>query len=281
MTTITAQISALFQHFTPVQQQVARFIHENAGQIAFLNASQLAESIGVSNAAVSRFVRRLGYPDFASFREALAAEVIADFSTAKRLEDSARQAKERGVLDSILPQDVANIQDLRANLNRQAFEQAVFSLCRARRIYILGLRSTYALAYYLAFYLRFFLDNVGLIELGKGNYTDEVVGANSEDVLVSISFKRYTRQTVELQQSIRGMGPTVIGISDSDLSPIAASADISLTAQPLLPSYFESFTAPMSLINAILAAVAVQMQSEALPVLNRLETILDALNIYY
>lgn len=283
MNTIRAEISDLFQNLTPGQKKIARFIHEHSDQVAFLSATQLAGKIGVSIATISRFIRMLGYPDYATFREALTDKAMADFSTSRRLADSARQmqVQHNGVLGTILSQDIENIQHLRDNTSSKPFEQAVFSLCRARRIYILGLRSTYALAYYLGFYLRFFLNNVVIIELGRWNFPEQITEANKQDVLVAISFKRYTRQTVELQRQIKSLGLTVIGISDSDLSPIASSSDISLVVPALLPTYFESFTAPMSLINALLAAVALQMQTEALPVLNRLESALDLFNIYY
>jgi DNA-binding MurR/RpiR family transcriptional regulator len=281
MPSITAQVSNLFQKLSPGQQKVALFIHDNAGHICFLSASQLAEKIGVSNATVSRFVRMLGYPDYGAFRQALASETMAGRSTATRLAESAEEAdRNGGIPENVFSQDIKNIVSLRETIHSQPFEQAVFCLSRARRIYILGLRSTFSLAYYLAFYLRFFLTNVVLIELGRGNYTEEFIEANEEDALVAVSFHRYTRQTVELQKSIKDLGPMVIGISDSQLSPIAAASDISLTTPVFLPTYFESLTAPMSLINALLAAVALQMHTEAMPALNRLELTLDVLNIY-
>jgi DNA-binding MurR/RpiR family transcriptional regulator len=204
---ILEQISANYQTFAPRQRKVAEYLFHNLDQAILLNSTQIAAKAEVSQATVTRFITALGFSGFSKFKRSVAQKLLEDSSTSTRLVESAKTLKGRtSVFTDILRGDVENIGALSSQIPEEIFEEAVNRLCSARTIYILGLRSSFALAFYLAFDLRFFLSSVKLIDLGVGDIPERLRNAGPPDVLVVISFKRYTRETVKITEKVKKKG---------------------------------------------------------------------------
>lgn len=281
MENILDKISDTFQELTPSQRKVAQYVYHNINEAFLLNSFQIAKTANVSEATVTRFLTNLGFSGFSEFKREIARQVLESFSTTQRLAESAEDLKARGnVFSEILQGDIENIQTLTATISDQLFEQAVNELCSARSIYVLGLRSSYALAFYLTFDLRFFLDRVILIKPGIGDMPEQVLGVTKDDVLVVISFRRYTRESFDIAEKIKKRAGSVIALTNSELSPVAKLADVTLVASTNIPTYIESYTAPMSLINALITAIALRKKDQAMSALNKLETTLEEFQTY-
>lgn len=281
MENILDKISDSFQELTPSQRKVAQYVYHNINEAFLLNSFQIAKTANVSEATVTRFLTNLGFSGFSEFKREIARQVLESFSTTQRLAESAEDLKARGnVFSEILQGDIENIQTLTATISDQLFEQAVNELCSARSIYVLGLRSSYALAFYLTFDLRFFLDKVILIKPGIGDMPEQVLGVTKDDVLVVISFRRYTRESFDIAEKIKKRAGSVIALTNSELSPVAKLADVTLVASTNIPTYIESYTAPMSLINALITAIALRKKDQAMSALNKLETSLEEFQTY-
>lgn len=281
MENILDKISDTFQELTPSQRKVAQYVYHNINEAFLLNSFQIAKTANVSEATVTRFLTNLGFSGFSEFKREIARQVLESFSTTQRLAESAEDLKARGnVFSEILQGDIENIQTLTATISDQLFEQAVNELCSARSIYVLGLRSSYALAFYLTFDLRFFLDKVILIKPGIGDMPEQVLGVTKDDVLVVISFRRYTRESFDIAEKIKKRAGSVIALTNSELSPVAKLADVTLVASTNIPTYIESYTAPMSLINALITAIALRKKDQAMSALNKLETTLEEFQTY-
>ena len=281
MENILVKISDTFQELTPSQRKVAQYVYHNINEAFLLNSFQIAKTANVSEATVTRFLTNLGFSGFSEFKREIARQVLESFSTTQRLAESAEDLKARGnVLSEILQGDIENIKTLKATISDQLFEQAVNELCSARSIYVLGLRSSYALAFYLTFDLRFFLDKVILIKPGIGDMPEQVLGVTKDDVLVVISFRRYTRESFDIAEKIKKRAGFVIALTNSELSPVAKLADVTLVASTNIPTYIESYTAPMSLINALITAIALRKKDQAISALNKLETTLEEFQTY-
>jgi DNA-binding MurR/RpiR family transcriptional regulator len=281
MKNILDQISNNYQKLTPSQQKIANYLYNNISDAFLLNSFQIAKKANVSEATVTRFVSSLGFSGFSEFKREIAKQALKDFSTTKRLAESVDSLERRSnVFAGILKGDMENIRALMTKISNKLFEEAVNILCSARSIYILGLRSSYALAFYIAFDLRFFLDHVILIKPGIGDIPEQVIGAGERDALVVISFRRYTRDSFTIAQRIKNKGLSLIAITNSELSPIAELADVSLITSTKIPTYIESYTAPMSLINALITAIALKKKEEALPALDKLEITFDEFQTY-
>ncbi|MBW1715652.1 MAG: MurR/RpiR family transcriptional regulator [Deltaproteobacteria bacterium] len=281
MENILDKISDTFQELTPTQRKVAQYVYHNINEAFLLNSFQIAKTANVSEATVTRFLTNLGFSGFSEFKREIARQVLESFSTTQRLAKSAEDLKARcNVFSEILQGDIENIQTLTATISDQLFEQAVNELCSARSIYVLGLRSSYALAFYLTFDLRFFLNKVILIKPGIGDMPEQVLGVTKDDVLVVISFRRYTRESFDIAEKIKKRAGSVIALTNSELSPVAKLADVTLVASTNIPTYIESYTAPMSLINALITAIALRKKDQAISALNKLETTLEEFQTY-
>ena len=266
------QISAKYKTLPPSQRKVAEYFFHHLNQAILLNATQIATQAKVSEATVIRFVNGLGFSGLSDFKRVVGQKILADYSTSTRLIESAKTLEGRSSLFSdILMGDIDKIRALGSQITEKTFNQAVEKLCSARELYILGLRSSHALAFYLAFDLRFFLDSVRLVELGVGDLPEQFRDIGPSDVLVVISFKRHTQETVKITEKIKKKGPFIIAITNSELSPTAQLSDMALIAETKIPAYFESYTAPMSLLNALITAIALREKDKAIPMLNRLE----------
>jgi DNA-binding MurR/RpiR family transcriptional regulator len=281
MKTILDKISENYQRLTPSQSKVAQFIFNNINEAFLLNSFQIAKITGVSESTVTRFVSNLGFSGFPQFKREMAQQILEGFSTTTRLAESAENLEDTGsVFSRILKGDIENIRSLTTKISEEVFEGAVNTLCAARSIYILGLRSSYALAFYLAFALRFFLDLVVLIKPGIGDVPEQVLGATEHDALVVISFKRFTRDSFNIAERIKRKKTRVVAITNSELSPMARLADVTLVASTQIPTYIESYTAPMSLINALITAIALRKKDKAMSALEKLEVTLEEFETY-
>ena len=281
MKPILDKIYTEYKTFTPSQQKVAVYLTQHLDDALILKANQLAKEAGVSEATFTRFITRLGFSGFSEFKREIGNYIIQGNSTTERLAESAETF---GISDSVFSEilrgDIENIHKITNGISNEIFEKAVGKLSSAKSIYLLGLRSSYALAFYLAFNLRFFLKSVTLIKPGIGDIPEQVLSAGKGDVLIALSFKRFTRDVVNIVEKIKRKKAYIITITNSHLSPIAQLADMSLVVETEIPTYIESFTAPMSLLNAFITAVALKKKKQALPALTKLETEFDEFETY-
>jgi DNA-binding MurR/RpiR family transcriptional regulator len=143
------------------------------------------------------------------------------------------------------------------------------------------LRSAYSLAIFLGIALEFLQKNVWVIQPGIGDMWDRFLGFKKRDLVIGISFPRYTKQTVEVLRFAKQKGMKTLAITDSAISPLAQYADYVLTAQYKMDSFVESFTAPLSLINAIVTALGVFSKKSTMKSLKELEAVWENQRVYY
>lgn len=282
MENLINKISAEYKNLTPSQQKVAQYLLDNLKEAILLNSTNIAKKANVSESTVTRFVNNLGFPGFLEFRRKISEIVFQDLLTTKKLVESVETLEGRGPIFKVISDwDIKNIRGLANQISYETFENTVEKLSSARSIYVLGLRSSYALAFYLAFNLRFFLDSVKLIKLGIGDLPEQLHEVGPDDVLMVISFKRYTREVVKITEKIKKKGTHILAITNSHLSPIAQLADKAFIVETKIPTYIESYTAPMCLLNALIAAIAIRKKDKALSALNKLENEFKEFQTFY
>ena len=192
----------------------------------YLTASRLGSVVGVSESTVVRFANELGYEGYPSLQRALEELVKKRLTTLQRIEVSKERVKKDHVLTSVLQSDMENIKETLESVNEEEFRHAVELLMNARRIYILGVRSCAALASFLGFYLNFICDDVRLIHTNSVSETfEQMLNVDEKDVVVGISFPRYSKRTVKVMEFVKSRGSACIAITDSQLSPLVTYAD--------------------------------------------------------
>jgi DNA-binding MurR/RpiR family transcriptional regulator len=264
------------------QRKLLEFILANEEESVFLRIGDLARRAEVSQATVTRLSRGLGFKGFPELQKELQRLFRNKLTTTSRLQKTAKKVgSERDVLTKVLETDIENIAGTLRETSLSEFRRFVKCLASADRIVIVGLRSIHSLAVFMAVALEFLQREVWLVQPGIGDMWDRMVGLKKGDVVLGISFPRYTNETVEVLHWAKTWGLTTLAITDSPISPLAQHADHVLTARYHMDSFIESFTAPLSLINAIVTALGIQDRTRTLALLRKLEEVWKRQKIYY
>jgi len=266
---------------TPAQRRIMHYIIEHYEEAIFLTASQLAQNVGVSEATVVRLAQALGFDGYPGMQRKFRQGLQDRLSTVTRLEHTVDHVRQTGdVVVKVLQEDIHNLSQTLRNLSLDIFERAVADLQSAERIFVVGLRGAHAPALTLATYLRFLGKQAQLLVPGHGEMWDILQGLGRSDLVVGISFPRYTQITLEVLQHSRKKRARVGAITDSPLSPLASYAHWVLTAHCQLDSFIESFTAATSLINALLTAMSIQDPGKTLRILRQREALWEEKGVY-
>lgn len=265
------------------QRRIAEFIIEHYDKAVYLTATKLGEIVGVSESTIVRFATEMGYEGYPGFQKALEELVKNNLTASQRIQVSSNRISKgsKDILDTILQNDISRIQDTLNYIDRDSFEDAVESILNAERIYIVGGRSSMALSVFLSFYLNFMMDNV--IDVNSTTATEifeSIYRINEKDVLIGISFPRYSQRTIKAMEYARSKNAAAIAITDSTLSPLLRFSSSSLIAKSDMASFIDSLAAPLSVINALLVAISVRKKDELTNTLDNLEKIWNEYQVY-
>lgn len=267
--------------FSKGQKQIARFILEHYDKAAFMTASRLGVTVGVSESTVVRFATELGYDGYPHLQRALQEMIRNKLTSVQRMEVAGDRMGGRDVLQTVLHADTDMIRVTLDEIDRDAFQGAVDALMGAKRIYILGVRSSSALASFLGFYFNLLFENVTLVHTNSvSEIFEQVLRIGPGDVLFGISFPRYSKRTLSAMKYARDRGARVIALTDSQLSPLARVADHVLLARSDMASFVDSLVAPLSVINALIVAVGMSRRDEIEQTFNKLERIWEEYDVY-
>jgi len=281
MNDLITKIQSELPGFSKGQKQIARFILEHYDKAAFMTASRLGVTVGVSESTVVRFATELGYDGYPHLQRALQEMIRNKLTSVQRMEVAGDRMGGRDVLQTVLHADTDMIRVTLDEIDRDAFQGAVDALMGAKRIYILGVRSSSALASFLGFYFNLLFENVTLVHTNSvSEIFEQVLRVGPGDVLFGISFPRYSKRTLSAMKYARDRGARVIALTDSQLSPLARVADHVLLARSDMASFVDSFVAPLSVINALIVAVGMSRRDEIEQTFNKLERIWEEYDVY-
>lgn len=267
--------------FSKGQKLIANYVTSHYDKAAYLTAAKLGAVVGVSESTVVRFATELGFDGYPAFQHALQEMVRTKLTSFQRVEVTNDRIGNGDILSKVLLSDMEKIRHTLDGVNREDFNAAVQSIVCAGKIYIIGARSSATLAGFLGHNLRMIFDNVKLIDTVSGSELfEEIMGVSKNDVMVAISFPRYSKKVINAVDYARNAGAEVIAITDSKTSPIASNASAVLVAESDMASFVDSLVAPLSIINAIVVAVAKEKKDELEVRLRRLEEIWDEYDVY-
>jgi len=263
------------------QKLLADYITDHYDKAVYLTASKLGNVVGVSESTVVRFAGELGYDGYPGLQRALEDMIRTRLTALQRMEVTHSRMDEENVLSSILQSDIENIKETMNVVEEEAFKQAMELILKAKTIYILGVRSSGPLASFLAYYMNLIFDNVKLVQTNSISETfEQMLKIGPADVMIGISFPRYSKRTVKAMDFAKSRGASVIAITDSDQSPIAASAECVLKAHGNMVSFVDSMVGPLSLLNALVVALSMSRQNEVKENLENLENIWKEYDVY-
>ncbi|HIX89763.1 MAG TPA: MurR/RpiR family transcriptional regulator [Candidatus Agathobaculum pullicola] len=281
MNDLINKIQSELSGFSKGQKQIARFILEHYDKAAFMTASRLGATVGVSESTVVRFATELGYDGYPHLQRALQEMIRNKLTSVQRMEVSSDRMGGRDVLQTVLHADMDMIRQTLDEIDRDAFQGAVDALIGAKRIYILGVRSSSALSNFVGFYFNLLFENVTLVHTNSvSEIFEQVLRVGPGDVVLGVSFPRYSKRTLSAMQYARDRGARVIALTDSRLSPLARVADHLLLARSDMASFVDSLVAPLSVINALIVAVGMSRRDEIEQTFNKLERIWEEYDVY-
>ena len=267
--------------FSKGQRAIAKYITECYDKAAFMTASKLGKTVGVSESTVVRFAVELGYDGYPSMQKAMREMVLNRLTSVQRIEVANNRFADHDVVSTVLQSDMEKLRQTEELIDRDDFSAAVNAILNSKRIYILGIRSTAPLANFLGYYLNYMFRNVHIVTAsGTTELYEKIVGVNADDVLIAFSFPRYSSTTIRGARYCRSAGATVIGLTDSMLSPLAQNSDHVLLAKSDMVSLVDSLVAPLSVINALIVALASKKEKELARTFETLERLWEEHHVY-
>ena len=278
---ILAVIQENMPTFSKGQRRIANYILESYDKAAFMTASKLGKIVGVSESTVVRFAAELGYDGYPSMQKTMQKMIRRRLNSVQRIEVSNDRIGDHDILSTVLQSDMEKIRLTLEAVDHNSFELSADAIVSARRIYIIGVRSAAAIVTFLSFNMHLIFDNVITVSTNTvSEIFERLIRVGPEDVVIGISFPRYSRRTVEAMRLARDRGATTIAITDSDASPLAPIATHMLKARSDMVSFVDSLVAPLSLANALLVAVSRRKSSELSNTFQTLEKIWDEYGVY-
>ena len=267
--------------FSKGQKRIANYILSNYDKAAFMTACRLGQIAEVSESTVVRFAAQLGYDGYPAMQKALQELIRGKLTSIQRIEASGEQMSGGDIAGSVMQRDMETIRSTIERMDRAEFDLAVEKLVEAKHIYLLGVRSSSFLAGYLNFYFHLIFKNVTLVQSSAaGEIFDQMLRIGPGDVLVGISFPRYSKIAVNAVHFARDRGADVIAVTDSKMSPLYKMASASLLVSSDMVSFVDSMAAPVSLLNALIMAVGQQKSAETSETFSELERVWSRYGVF-
>lgn len=275
------RIEEKYKRLSKGQKRLANYVCENYDKAVFLTAAKLGEIVGVSESTVVRFATQLGYKGYPGFQKALEELVRNKLNSIQRMEVTYGRISQSEILATVLQSDIDKIKLTLAGIDQKVFELAIDTILNAKRIYVIGIRSCAPLAAFLTFYLNLICENVTAVNTNSSSEIfEQLIRINEDDVIIGISFPRYSMRTLKALEFATNRKAKVITLTDSVHSPMTLYSSCNLIARSDMASIVDSLVAPLSVVNALVVALCMKKQKEVVTTLETLEKIWDEYQVY-
>lgn len=278
---LLARIEERQEQFSKGQKRLADYVVENYDKAVFLTAAKLGEVVGVSESTVVRFATQLGYKGYPGFQKALEELVRNKLNSIQRMEVTYGRISQSEILETVLHSDIEKIKMTLEAIDQKAFDLAIKTILNAKRIYVIGIRSCAPLASFLSFYLNLVCENVTTVNTNSSSEIfEQLIRINEDDVIIGISFPRYSMRTLKALEFASNRKAKVITLTDSVHSPMNLYSSCNLIARSDMASIVDSLVAPLSVINALVVALCMKKQQDVVMTLETLEKIWGEYQVY-
>lgn len=249
--------------FSKGHKRIADYILNHYDKAAYMTAARLGDMAGVSESTVVRFATELGYDGYPSLQRALQELARNKLTAVQRIEVTTDQIGTEDIFDKVLSSDIDKIRRTLEESSREEFYSAVDTIIGAKSIYIIGARSAAPLARFMAYYFNLIFEHARFINTASASEMfEQVMRISSDDVMIGVSFPRYSSQTAKALAYAASRGAKVVALTDSMASPVAEHATHVLLARSDMASFVDSLAAPLSVVNALIVAIGVKKREE-------------------
>ena len=278
---LTVLLKERMDTFSKGHKKIAKFILEHCDKVAYITAGRLAQEVGVSESTILRFAMSLGYDGYGEFQRDLIKAAHSHMTVIQRMEMTKRMVGDCNVTEYVVHSDMDRLKAMLDRVDPVELDKVIACLLSAKSIYIIGLRSSATLAEFLGFYFNLLFNSVKVVNSVSGNdIFEQVLHVEPGDVIIGISFPRYSRRTVKAMKYAQSCGAKAIAITDNELSPLCPYSQYALYADSDMSSFVDSLVAPMSLINALIVNVAMKKEQDITDLLTTLEDLWDENEVF-
>jgi len=259
------------------QRRLGNYLQNDSSALLLSNVNDLAQAVGVSKATVVRFAKTLGYAGFPELRRDIQKEMRRKLRAADRMKETfAELGDDENIFAKLIKRDIQLLQETLRAASFTDFQKAVEVILNARKVFLIGLNASTALAYILHFRLvRVKKDAHWIFLTGGTSLVEQLAFMEPTDVLIAIDFLEVPREVQTALQHAKKVGVPVLGITDFPSSAIAKAANVCLFAKRGLHSSVNSLTPAFSLVNALAIAVGWAKKSDSIKALTDLDTLLE------
>lgn len=282
---VVDRLADRYAGLSPQLRVAAKYVLDHPAEVGLRSMRRVAGEAAVPPSTMTRLARALDYSDYETFRQpfqdALRGQAGRYQKRAKDLQSRANGGRGDDLVDEMLNSNLAGIKGLADTIDSARLQAAARRLTGARRVYVLGLRGCFSLAHYFYYVARLAMPGLVLLRGQAGPPIDELAEAGQDDVLLTIAFEPYTRETVRAAHFANRQGVQVIALTDSRASPLVPGAAEVLIAATRSPQFFPSALTTVALIEALIAVVVAQGGSDVLQRIARNERILREEGAYW
>lgn len=263
--TVMEKLTAKIKNMTlsKTEKRIAEYILENVNTIGLQTVSNVAAAIGTSDTSVIRFIRRLGFANYSDFKKEMSAKLIDQYQEAawggQKFIHAREMINQSEIITDVAACAMENIQKTCAGLSMEVVEKIAAILIKSRFKYIVGFRTTESCAVYMKGKLQYLLPNVVRTVGGESAAIESLVDITQEDCILMYSFPVYSEVNRTILDIARKRHVPTILITDSVTSPLAALADIVVSASIAGLGFTNSYLAPICVSEIILFSVNARM----------------------
>ena len=260
-------------------RRIAECIVTHYDKVVFMTASRLGEYVGVSESTVVRFAYALGYDGYPELQRSLQEMIRNRLTTVQRIQLTSDLEQDE-VLSTVLKADIGNIRSTIESVDTGVFNTVIDNMLKARRVYLVGIKSAAPLAQFFGYYLNFILEDVMIVTSMQSDVYESMLRIGEGDMCIGISFPRYSNRTIDGMRFAASRGAKCIAITDSNVSPLCQISHHALCAKSNMTSFVDSLVAPFSLVNALIVAIGLKNRDEISVNFGELEKIWIEHNVY-
>lgn len=277
-----ARIIERFDDMPQQLQQAARHILEHPQEVALVSMRELARNAGVQPSTMTRLVKFLGFSSYDDFRgqHADVIRVSVDGFAARAMARDEGSKDGDGLAQRMLQTLSSQVARLCEPESLLRLSTMADRLGKARRIYVLGLRSCHSVAWHFHYVMTLLGDKTVHLDGPAGTSGDGLIRAGSDDVLLAVSISPYSLYTLELAEAAREKGLAIVAITDSEVSPLVAIAEHVVLFPTESQTFFHTLVPALAVSEVLCGLLASHNRTEALEELKRADRHLSAMNTY-
>ena len=278
---IQHRIDNAYAKLSKSHRKIAQIIVRDFDKIAYMTASNLGKLAGVSEATVVRFAGKLGYLGYSEMQRAIQELVRIKLTPNQRIEVTKKLLGKSDIIENVMESDIRKIRFTLDNINRDSFHRSVEAILSSEKIFIIGARSSEAIARILYYNLSLIFDNVRFVSpTSSAEVFEQLISIGENDCIIAFSFPRYSSKVVNSVKFAKQKSAKVIVVTDSEVSPLAEFSTYLLTAQSDMASFMDSLVAPISIINAMIVEITSRREKEIRKRFDTLEMLWDEYEVY-